>query len=168
MNEELNLKQAFAKHINFISRNKLLIFSSSILAVILVILFQNFKPSYYETKAICISGISEYERVEYEEELLQRTAIDLINHLQLNIENGDYREVSELLGIDINIAYKIRKLESEQLFQQDMNEDFYILNKFEVLLFVFPRTGLRLIPPFSFILYISNSFLLFFKDLEIP
>ena len=122
MNEELNLKQAFAKHINFISRNKFLIFSSSILAIILVILFQNLKPSYYETKAICISGISEYERVEYEEELLQRTAIDLINHLQLNIENGDYREVSELLGIDINMAYKIRKLESEQLFQQDMNE----------------------------------------------
>ena len=43
--------------------------------------------SYFETKAICMSGISEYERVKYEEAWLQRTAIDLINYLKQFIMN---------------------------------------------------------------------------------
>ena len=37
-----------------------------------------------------MSGIAEYERQEQIEDLSQRTAIDLINHLQINIENKEY------------------------------------------------------------------------------
>ena len=51
-----------------------------VFGVLAVIMFQKLKTPYYETKAICMSGISEYERVKYEEEWLQRTAIDLINY----------------------------------------------------------------------------------------
>ena len=108
--------------------------------VLSVILFQKFKAPYYETKAICMSGISEYERVKYEEEWLQRTAIDLINYLQINIENKDYKELSSLLGVDLEVAEKIKKLEAEQLYQKDMNEEFFSLNKFEIMLTVFDNT----------------------------
>ena len=69
-----------------------------------MILFQNLKPSYYETKAICMSGVSEYERLEQFEDLSQRTAVDLVNFLQINVANEDFHQLSALLGVDIEFA----------------------------------------------------------------
>lgn len=163
MIEELSIRESFKRYIKFILRNKFIVLGSCIIAIFFVILFQKYKKAYYETTAICISGISKYERVEYDEELLQRTAIDLINHLQLNVENQDYRELADLLGVDINIAYNIKKFEAEQLFQQDMNEDFYTLNKFEVLLRVYDNAIIQdlqegLIYYFNTNEYISNYY----------
>ena len=60
----------------------------------------------------------------------------MINHLQINIENGDYSALTTLLGVDANIAATIKKIEAEQLSQEDMNEKFYALNKFEISLTV--------------------------------
>ncbi|MBG65231.1 MAG: hypothetical protein CMP73_01055 [Flavobacteriales bacterium] len=137
MTEELNIRQFFTSFVKFIVRNNKLIYSMIIIGVLSVIIFQKFKTPYYETKAICMSGISKYERVDYEEGWLQRTAIDLINYLEINIENKDYNELAYLLGIDISVAQKIKKIEAEQLFQKDMNEEFFSLNKFEVMLVVF-------------------------------
>ena len=137
MTEELDLKELFSNFVRFNRRHKKSLLTFVFFGVLSVILFQNFKTPYYETKAICMSGISEYERVKYEEEWLQRTAIDLINYLQINIENKDYKELSSLLGIDLLIAEKIKKIEAEQLYQKDMNEEFFSLNKFEIMLTVF-------------------------------
>ena len=137
MNEELELKAIFSNFINFVSRNNRLITIVVIVGVFSVVFFQKFKTPYYETKAICTSGISEYERQEQVEELSQRTAIDLINYLQINIENKDYAELADLLSVDLLIAEKIKKIEAEQLYQQDMNEKFYAINKFEIYLTVF-------------------------------
>ena len=137
MTEELNLKELFANFVNFIARNNKLIFSIVLAGVIAVVIFQKLKTPYFETKAICMSGISEYERVEYEEDWLQRTAIDLINYLEINIENKDYKELSDLLGIELVVAEQIKKIEAEQLYQKDMNEEFFTLNKFEIMLTVF-------------------------------
>jgi hypothetical protein len=39
-----------------------------------------------------------------------------------------------LLGIDIEIANTVKGIDAEQLYQQDMDEKFYALNKFEVTL----------------------------------
>jgi len=136
MTEELNLKELFANVVNFISRNNKLIFSIVLIGVIAVVVFQKLKTPYYETRAICMSGISEYERQEQVEDLSQRTAIDLINHLKINIENEDYSALTTLLGVDANIAATIKNIEAEQLSQEDMNEKFYALNKFEVSLTV--------------------------------
>ena len=83
-----------------------------ILSLVFVVLFQNFKTPYYETKAICMSGISEYERQEQIEDLSQRTAIDLINHLQINIDNKDFNHLSKILGIKYEIASVIKKMGS--------------------------------------------------------
>ena len=156
MTEELNIKQFFSEFIHFISRNKKTITSFIALGIILVILFQNLKPSYYDTQAICMSGISEYERLEQLEELSQRTAVDLINYLQINIYNKDYSELSSLLNVSKEIAAKIKHIEAEQLYQQDMNEKFYALNKFEIRLSVFDNTTVDDIQE-GLIFYFNNN-----------
>lgn len=140
MKEELNIRQIIKDFVHFNIRNKSLIISFILVGIISVILFQNLKPSYYETKAICMSGISEYERIVQLEELSQRTAVDLINHLQINVANKDFNQLSVLLNIKKEFTEKIKKIEAEQLYQQDMNEKYYALNKFEVRLTVFDNT----------------------------
>ena len=142
MTEELNLNELFSNFVKFSSRNKKFILIFMAIGVLSVILFQKFKTPYYETKAICMSGISEYERQEQIEDLSQRTAIDLINHLQINIENKDFNQISKVLGIDSKTARTIKKIEAEQLYQQDMEEKFYALNKFEILLILYDNTKL--------------------------
>ena len=137
MTEELNLSELFSNLVKFISRNSKLLLIFIFVGVISVLVYQNFKTPYYETKAICTSGISEYERQDQIEDLSQRTAIDLINHLQINIDNEDYSALALSLGLDVEIASTIKKIEAEQLYQQDMNEKFYALNKFEILLITY-------------------------------
>ena len=137
MTEELNLSELFSNLVKFISRNSKLLIVIVVIGVVSVVAYQKLKTPFYETKAICMSGISEYERQEQVEDLSQRTAIDLINYLQINIENEDYSALATLLGIDESIASTIKKIEAEQLYQQDMNEKFYALNKFEILLIAY-------------------------------
>ena len=134
MTEELNLNELFSNLVKFILRNSRLLVMFMVIGIISVMGYQKFKTPYYETKAICMSGISEYERQELVEDLSQRTAIDLINHLQINVDNEDYSALALSLGLDVEIASTIKKIEAEQLYQQDMNEKFYALNKFEILL----------------------------------
>ena len=140
MTEELNLKELFSKFVRFNVRNKTLLLTFMFVGIFTVVIFQKFKRPYYETMAICMSGISEYERQEQIEDLSQRTAIDLINHLQINIANKDFAQISEVLGVENKVASTIKKIEAEQLYQQDMNEKFYALNKFEISLTVFDNT----------------------------
>ena len=156
MTEELNIKEIFSDFIRFISRNIKIITSFIALGIILVILFQNLKPSYYDTQAICMSGISEYERLEQLEELSQRTAVDLINYLQINIYNKDYSELASLLNVSKETAAAIKHIEAEQLYQQDMNEKFYALNKFEIRLSVFDNTTIDTIQK-GLIFYFNNN-----------
>ena len=156
MTEELNIKELFANFVNFISRSKRLIFFIVLIGIITVVLFQKFKTPYFETKAICMSGISEYERVEYEEDWLQRTAIDLINYLEINIQNKDYLALSDLLGVDLVVAKNIKKIEAEQLYQKDMNEEFFTLNKFEIMLTVFDNKIIEDVQK-GLIYYFSNN-----------
>ena len=161
MTEEINLKQTFTDFVNFISRNKNILFGFIFFGVISVIIYQNIKPSYFETQAICMSGIAEYERIEQLEELSQRTAVDLINHLQINISNKDYSEISSLLNLTLDESKSIKSIEAEQLYQQDMNEKFYALNKFEVRLSVFDNNAIESVQS-GLINYFNNN--VFIKD----
>jgi len=156
MTEEINLKQTFTDFVNFISRNKNILFGFIFFGVISVIIYQNIKPSYFETQAICMSGIAEYERIEQLEELSQRTAVDLINHLQINISNKDYSEISSLLNLTLDESKSIKSIEAEQLYQQDMNEKFYALNKFEVRLSVFDNNAITSVQS-GLINYFNNN-----------
>ena len=159
MKEELNIRQIFKDFVHFNIRNKSLIISFVLVGIVSVILFQNLKPSYYETKAICMSGISEYERLEQLEELSQRTAVDLINHLQINVANKDFNQLSALLNIKKEFTEKIKNIEAEQLYQQDMNEKYYALNKFEVRLTVFDNTVIDDIQKGMVYYFNNNSFI---------
>ena len=161
MTEELNIRQIIKDFILFNIRNKSLIIVFILFGIVSVILFQNLKPSYYETKAICMSGISEYERLEQLEELSQRTAVDLINHLQINVANKDFHQLSALLNIKKEFTEKIKNIEAEQLYQQDMNEKYYALNKFEVRLTVFDNTVIDDIQK-GMVYYFNNN--TFIKD----
>ena len=134
MIEELNLSELFSSFVNFVARNSRILIMIVLITVIGVVAFQKLKPTVYETKAICMSGVAEYERQEQIEDLSQRTAIDLVNFLKINIDNEDYQQLSALLGVDIEIANTVKDIEAEQLYQQDMDEKFYALNKFEVTL----------------------------------
>ena len=158
MTEELNLKEVFTNFVNFISRSSKLIFGIVLIGVISVILFQKLKKPYFETKAICMSGISEYERQEQIEDLSQRTAIDLINYLQINIENKDFSQISKVLGVNNEIAATIKKITAEQLYQQDMNEKFYALNKFEISLLVFDNTKISDVQNGLIYYFVNNEF----------
>jgi len=156
MTEELNLSKLFANFVKFTSRNSKLLLIIVVIGVAGVIGYQKLKTPYYETQAICMSGISEYERQEQIEDLSQRTAIDLINHLQINIENKDYNALAILLGVDVKVAATIKRIEAEQLYQQDMNEKFYALNKFEVLLTTFDKMRIDELQK-GLIYYFSNN-----------
>ena len=134
MTEELNLSELFSNFVNFVARNSRISIMIVLITVIGVVAFQKLKPTVYETKAICMSGVAEYERQEQIEDLSQRTAIDLVNFLKINIDNEDYQQLSDLLGVDLEIAKSVKGIEAEQLYQQDMDEKFYALNKFEVTL----------------------------------
>jgi hypothetical protein len=164
MSEELNLKELFANYIKFNIRNKNIIFLIIILGVSSVILYQKLKKPYYETKAICMSGISEYERQEQVESLSQRTAIDLINHLQINIENKDFVQLSKVLGVKKDVASTIKFIEAEQLYQQDMDEKYYALNKFEISLTVFDNSKISEIEKGLVYYFENNRFVKSYHD----
>lgn len=164
MSEELNLKELFANYIKFNIRNKNIIFLIIILGICSVILYQKLKKPYYETKAICMSGISEYERQEQVESLSQRTAIDLINHLQINIENKDFIQLSKVLGVKKDVASTIKFIEAEQLYQQDMDEKYYALNKFEISLTVFDNSKISEIEKGLVYYFENNRFVKSYHD----
>ena len=159
MTEEINIKQTFTYFVNFISRNKIILFAFIFFGIISVIIYQNIKPSYFETQAICMSGIAEYERIEQLEELSQRTAVDLINHIQINISNKDYSELSNLLNLSIEESKSIKSVVAEQLYQQDMNEKFYALNKFEIRLSVFDSKIIKSVQSGLIYYFNNNSFI---------
>jgi hypothetical protein len=143
MIEELNLSELFSNFVNFVARNSRILIMIVLITVIGVVAFQKLKPAVYETKAICMSGVAEYERQEQIEDLSQRTAIDLVNFLKINIDNEDYQQLSELLGVDLEIAKTVKGIEAEQLYQQDMDEKFYALNKFEVALMLYDNSSIE-------------------------
>ena len=169
MTDELNLSELFSNLVKFISRNIKLLSIFMFVGLISVIGFQKLKKPFYFTKAICMSGISEYESPEKVGNLSQRTAIDLINHLQINIDNKDYSSLATSLGIDINSASSIKKIIAEQLYQQGMDEKYFTLNKFEISLITFDNSINEIIKSgllyyFENNQYVSNSHKLYIKS----
>jgi len=79
--------------------------------------------------------------------------------LQINIENEDYLALSISLGLDIEIASALRNIEAEQLYQQDLNEKFYALNKFEIVLSTFDNTSIEQLEEGLIYYFSNNSFI---------
>ena len=137
MNKEISLEQIISDIVMFFDRNKKLIISITFIAVLAVFLFQKLKPAFYETSAIATSGISAYERIPEDEDVLnQRTAINLINNLQLDVDKQDYKSIAVKLNITNEIAASVKFIEAEQLLRQDKDEKFHNTPKFQMNLLI--------------------------------
>ena len=140
MNKEISLEQIVSDVVMFFDRNKKLIISVTLVAVIGVFIFQKLKPAFYETTAIATSGISEYEGIEIQKEddvRNQRMAINLINDLQIDVEKEDYVALTKkLTNLSIEAALQIKSIEAEPLLRQDKDEKFHNTTDFQINLVV--------------------------------
>ena len=140
MNKEISLERILFDVIMFFDRNKRLIISMTLFAIIGVFLFQKLKPSFYETTAIATSGISEYVGIEISEDddmRNQRMAINLINDLQLDVDKEDYEALTKkMTNLSIELASQIKFIEAEPLLRQDKDEKFHNTADFQINLLV--------------------------------
>ncbi len=136
MDKELSLEKLFSDIILFFIRNKYLISSITVIGVLSVILFQKLKPAFFKTNAIASSGIAAYERFEDDDILNQRTAINMINNLQLDVRKEDYYSLSKKLNISLEESAGIKYIEAEQIFREDKDEKKHNTPKFKIDLLV--------------------------------
>ena len=140
MNQEISLERILFDVIMFFDRNKRLIISMTLFAIIGVFLFQKLKPSFYETTAIATSGISEYVGIEISEDddvRNQRMAINLINDLQIDIDKEDYEAlIKKITNLSFEQASQIKFIEAEPLLRQDKDEKFHNTADFQINLLV--------------------------------
>ena len=139
MNKEVSLERILFDVIMFFDRNKKLIISMTLVAIIGVFLFQKLKPSFYATTAIATSGISEYEGIKISEDddvRNQRMAISLINDLQLDVDKEDFVALKSKLNLSIEAASQIKFIEAEPLLRQDKDEKFHNTSDFQINLVV--------------------------------
>ena len=166
MNKEVTLQQIFSDVVLFFDRHKKLIFGITISGVLVVILFQKLKPAYYETSAIVTSGISAYERIPFDQDedvLNQRSAINLINNLQLDIKKEDYKSLSYKLDISDTDASQLKFIEAEPLLRQDKDEKFHNTPKFQINLVVRDYNIISNIEDGLLYYFNSNDYILRYK-----
>ena len=129
MNKEISIEQILTDVVMFFDRNKKLILSTTLIAVIGVFLFQKLKPAFYDTTGMATSGISEYEGIEIQKDddvRNQRMAINLINDLQLDVDKEDYDALAnKLTSLSVEKASQIKFIEAEPLLRQDKDEKFH-------------------------------------------
>ena len=136
MKEELSLREVINVVILFFIEFKILIVSLTILGVLSVVVFQKTKPAFYSANAIATSGISVFERIEGVRSMNQRTAINLINNLQLDIDKKDFSILASKLNIDKDKASLIKSIKAEQIFFIAADKKKYETPKFKINLSV--------------------------------
>ena len=146
MKEELSVRDIINEVILFFINFRILIISVTLIGTLSVIIFQKARPAYYSTVAIATSGLSVFERIEYGKEVLnQRTAIGIINSIQLDLEKEDYYVLAQKLNISEEVASKIKKINAEQIFREDENNKKHNTPKFEIQLSVKDNSIIELI-----------------------
>jgi len=133
MNEELSLDKFFKNFVRFINRNKKFLFVFVFINLLIVSSYYVIiRPTQYRSIALCTSQIDKFEQ----QREFQRVAIDLINNLQIYIEVRDFKALSDVLSIDLDVAKSFIHIEATQLYQLDMNEEYRNVHKFEIELIV--------------------------------
>jgi len=146
MKEELSLREIINEVILFFINFRILIVSVTLIGILSVIIFQKVRPAYYSTVAIATSGLSTFERIDYTPEVLnQRTVINIINSIQLDLEKEDYYVLAQKLNISEEVASKIKKINAEQIFREDENNKKHNTPKFEIQLSVKDNSIIELI-----------------------
>ena len=137
MKEELSLREIINDVILFFIKFKILIISITFIGFLSMVIFEKTKPEYFSTTAIATSGVSEFERIyDSKEEMNQRTAINLINNLQLDILKEDFIVVSEKLNILEDEASLIKNLFAAQIINEDQDGKEHNTPKFSIELTV--------------------------------
>ena len=137
MKEELSLREIINDVILFFIKFKILIIFITFIVFFSIIIFENTKPEYFSTIAIATSGVSEFERIyDSREEMNQRTAINLINNLQLDILKEDFIVVSEKLNILEDEASLIKSIIAAQIINEDQDGKEHNTPKFSIELTV--------------------------------
>jgi len=137
MKEELSLREIINEVIIFFINFKTLIIAITLVGTLGVIVFQKIRPAYYNTTSIATSGISAFERIEDEKKVLnQRTAINIINTLHLDVQKEDFIVIAEKLNISKEIAASIKEITATQIFRKDQDGKDFNTPKFEILLSV--------------------------------
>jgi hypothetical protein len=137
MKEELSLREIINDVILFFIKFKILIISITFIGFLSMIIFEKNKPEYFSTIAIATSGVSEFERIyDSNEEMNQRTAINLINNLQLDILKEDFIVVSEKLNILEDEASLIKSIIAAQIINEDQDGKEHNTPKFSIELTV--------------------------------
>lgn len=163
MNEELSLEKLFSDIIFFFIRNKFLIMSVTIFGIVCVILFQMLKPAYFSTTSIATSGVAAYERFEDDDILNQRTAINMINNLQLDVRKEDYDALSSKLHISEEQASMIKFIEAEQIFREDQDEKKHNTPKFSIHLLVRNNSSISIIQEGLLTYFNTNKYISDYK-----
>jgi hypothetical protein len=146
MKEELSLREIINEIILFFINFRILIISVTLIGTLSVIVFQKFRPAHYSTVAIATSGLSVFERIEDDKEIMnQRTVINIINGMQSYLEKEDYYVVAQKLNISVEVASKIKKINAEQIFREDENNKKHNTPKFEIQLSVKDSSIIKLI-----------------------
>ena len=137
MKEELSLREIINDVILFFIKFKILIISITFIGFFSMVIFEKTKPEYFSTTAIATSGVSEFERIyDSREEMNQRTAINLINNLQLDILKEDFIVVSEKLNILEDEASLIKSIIAAQIINEDQDGKEHNTPKFSIELTV--------------------------------
>ncbi len=163
MNKELSLEKLFSDIILFFIRNKFLIMSVTIFGIVSVILFQKLKPAYFSTTSIATSGVAAYERFEDDDILNQRTAINMINNLQLDVRKEDYNALSSKLDISEDQASMIKFIEAEQIFREDQDEKKHNTPKFSIHLLVRNKSSISIIQEGLLTYFNTNKYISDYK-----
>mgnify|MGYP006151241557 FL=1 len=137
MKEELSLREIINEVIIFFINFKTLIIAITLVGTLGVIVFQKIRPAYYNINSIATSGISAFERIEDDKEVLnQRTAINLINTLHLDVQKEDFIVLGDKLNISKEKAASIKSISATQIFRKDQDGKDFNTPKFEILLSV--------------------------------
>ncbi len=139
MNEELSLRQLFKELILFFINFKTVIISITLIGLLTGFLYTKFEEKHYELSAIATSGISEFERISADKGIYlnQRTAINLINQLNIDIDNNDLTLLGKKLNIDKELLVDLQKIEAIEIMREEQldKKRKIATQKFEIKIF---------------------------------
>ena len=165
MKEELSLREIMNEVILFFINFKILIIAITLVGTLGVVVFQKIRPAYYTTNAIATSGISEFERIsDIREVMNQRTAINLINNLQIDVEKEDFSLLAEKLKISEDLAKQLKKIEAIQIYREDQDGKKHNTPKFKILLSVRDNSIIPVIQNGLITYFIDNEYVANFYD----
>jgi len=165
MKEELSLREIINEVILFFINFKILIIAITLIGTLVFVVFQKVRPAYYSTTAIATSGISEFERISDAREVMnQRTAINLINNLQIDVEKEDFSLLAEKLKISEDQSGQLKKIEAIQIYREDQDGKKHNTPKFKILLSVRDNSIIPVIQNGLIAYFIDNEYVANFYD----